>query len=185
MKKIPTLFERDWDGDRSRVLPGPPKVDVAEATPTRKRDGTACLIRGGKLYKRYDAKPGRTPPPAFELVEADEMTGHAVGWVPVGDSPEDKWHREGCPRPSDLGNWTYELCGPKIQGNPEGVATHRLFRHGDDLLEDLTDFSYDALREYLTINQIEGIVWWKDGQPVAKIKRRDFGLTWPTGKGKP
>ena len=46
MQKIPTLFERDWTGDRSRVLdkvnPEAAWVLAGEGVATRKRDGTAC-----------------------------------------------------------------------------------------------------------------------------------------------
>lgn len=182
MKKIPTLFERDWDGNRSRVLDGPPKVDVSGALVTRKRDGTCVLVRAGKMCKRYDAKPGRTPPPDFELVEADETTGHRVGWVPVGDGPEDKWYRAAWNSidpdgPPDDG--TYELVGPKVQGNPEGYPHHALIRHGDESFVWPIATSYDSIRAFLELSTIEGIVWWRDGAPIAKIKRRDFGLPWP------
>lgn len=29
---------------------------------------------------------------------------------------------------------------------------------------------------------LEGIVFWKDGQPQCKIKRTDFGFSWPVVK---
>ena len=60
MKKIPTLFERDWNGDRSRVLPqvhsGCEWVLAGEGIATRKLDGTCCMIRDGKLYKRRELR---------------------------------------------------------------------------------------------------------------------------------
>jgi hypothetical protein len=34
------------------------------------------------------------------------------------------------------------------------------------------------VRTYLETHVIEGIVFWKDGQPWCKIKRTDFGLPW-------
>ena len=32
--------------------------------------------------------------------------------------------------------------------------------------------------DYLEIHVIEGIVFWKDGHPRCKIKRKDFGFPW-------
>ena len=56
MKKIPTIFERDWDGDRSRVLdkpsPGCEWVFNSEGVATRKYDGTCAAIINGSLFKR-------------------------------------------------------------------------------------------------------------------------------------
>ena len=133
MQKIPTIFERDWEGDRSRVTdnPTPAHALLEGAVPKRKRDGTACLLRAQRLYKRYDCKPGRTAPAGFEPVgEPDEKTGHHPGWVPVGDGPEDRWFR-GATVHSRIftgghPDGTYELCGPKVQGNPEGFDSQRI-----------------------------------------------------------
>lgn len=69
MKKIPSVFVRNYDGDRlvrDEVVPGCEWVIAGEGIATRKWDGTACLVRGGKLYRRYDAKHGKTPPPGFD-----------------------------------------------------------------------------------------------------------------------
>ena len=101
MKKIPSLFKRDYgSGARlvyDEIVPGTEWAHAGEGVATRKIDGTSCLVRDGKLYKRYDAKAGRTPPAGFEPAqdEADPVTGHWPGWLPVGDGPEDRWHREG------------------------------------------------------------------------------------------
>lgn len=177
MKKIPTLFERDWDGDRSRVVDKVAFVLPEGAIPTVKRDGTACLVRGGVLYKRYDAKPGRVPPAGFEpCQECDEQTGHQPGWVPVGDGPEDKVFRiEEIPNEDG----TYELCGPKVQGNPEGYQEHYFIRHGAEMIAGNIPTDFAGLRGWLKDSPWEGIVWWWNGEPVCKIKRRDFGYAWP------
>lgn len=34
--------------------------------------------------------------------------------------------------------------------------------------------------DWLKENKVEGIVFWKDGEPQCKIKRSDFGFEWPT-----
>lgn len=190
MKKIPTMFERDWDGDRSRVLnkvhPGCQWVLDGEGIATRKIDGTSCLVREHKLYKRREVRKGQQPPADFDLVEQDDTTGKMIGWQPVGDGPEDKWHREawdvtGNPeRPagveSGLPNGTYELIGPKVQGNPERALVHLLVSHNatGELLD--APRTFEALQPWLSVRDIEGIVWHHPDGRMAKIKLRDFGL---------
>jgi Family of unknown function (DUF5565) len=179
MKKIPTLFERDWDGDRSRVVEqvhaGCEWVGVGEGIATRKYDGMCCMFRGGKFYKRREVKAGKPLPPDFELTEEDADTGKQVGWVPVDDlSPEDKYFREAFTLAANDG--TYELVGPKSQGGIEGFPTHCLIRHGATVLEGVPR-TFTGLREYLQAHpEIEGIVFHHPDGRMAKIKGRDFGV---------
>ncbi len=187
MQKIPTVFERDWNGDRSRVIdvvhPGCEWVLAGEGIATRKLDGTCCMVRAGRLYKRLETK--KAPPAGFEEVEFDEKTGKRVGWVPVGDGPEDRWHREAFSlfsREAPV-DGTYELIGPKVQGNPEGAATHVLVRHDDAPVYELAPLSFGPLREWLSGKDIEGIVWHHPDGRMAKIKLRDFGIKRATPKG--
>lgn len=184
MKKIPSLYERDWNGDRARVLPvvNPAASWVLDGigVATRKRDGTCCMVRDGRLWKRYDVKAGKEAPPGFvPAQQADPETGHWPGWLPVGDGPADQWHREAFGRyEAAQEGATYELCGPKVQANAEGLAEHQLLPHGvEELLDAPREF--DALREYLAANMMEGIVWHAPDGRMAKIKARDFGLKWP------
>jgi hypothetical protein len=183
MKKIPSLFKRDYDGTRlvyDAVVEGCEWVATGEGVATRKYDGTACMVRDGKLYRRYDAKAGRTPPLNFIPAEEapDPVTGHWPGWVPVGDRPEDRWHREAY-NLSDEPDGTYELVGPRVQDNPEGYAVHVLIRHGVERLPDAPR-DFDGLRAYLAEHDIEGIVWWRDlSDPncdKVKIKAKDFAI---------
>lgn len=184
MKKIISLFQRNYDGDRlvrDEVVPGAEWVAAGEGVATRKFDGTCCLISGGRLLKRYEVKPGGKAPPNFEPAnEVDEVTGKQQGWVPVGDGPEDKYHREAFANlpvgeialADDV---TCELCGPKIQGNPEGFASHVLIRHGNQHLPDCPR-TFSAIKEYLAANSIEGIVWHHPDGRMVKIKAKDFGI---------
>lgn len=176
MKKIPTLFARDWDGDRSRVI-DEQMVDVTGATPTIKVDGTSCMVDdNGKLFKRYDCKKGRKPPEGF-IPCAENDGKHWPGWVPVDkDDPQDKWHFE--PKtPTEPG--TYELIGPKVQGNPYGLEKHQLVMHGSVEPLVFRSVSFGEVRVALRACRFEGVVWWRNGEPIAKIKRRDFGIEWP------
>lgn len=178
MKKIISLFQRNHDGDklvRDEIVPGAEWVVAGEGIATRKWDGTCCLVRDGKLYKRYEAKPGRTAPPDFEAAQdRDPITGHMTGWVPVKDGPEDKWHRETYATVAPLPDGTYELCGPKINGNPEGFADHCFIRHGIHGLD--APRNYEDLAVYLLNHPdaIEGVVWHHPDGRMVKIKRRDF-----------
>lgn len=178
MRKIISLFQRNYDGDRlvrDEVVPGAEWVLAGEGTATRKLDGTCCMVRDGKLYKRYEVKQGKKPPANFEPAnEVDENTGKQQGWVPVGDGPEDAYHREAFAA-GFHDDGTYELVGPKVQGNPEGFATHRLLPHGTLHLPDAPR-TYDALKAWLAEHDIEGIVWHHPDGRMVKIKKRDFGL---------
>ena len=178
MQKIISLFQRNYDGDRlvrNEVVPGAEWVLAGEGEATIKFDGTCCLVRDGKLFKRYEVKRGKKPPANFEPAsEVDEKTGKQQGWVPIGDGPEDRWHREAFA--TVLPDGTYELCGPKIQGNPEGFKSHILVPHGAELLPDDCPRTYDGLKEYLKDAGIEGVVWYHPDGRMVKIKAKDFGL---------
>ena len=181
MKKIPTLFERDWSGDRSRVLQqihaGCEWVLAGEGVATRKIDGTSCLVRDGRLWKRRELRESDKAPPDFIPADVDLETKKTVGWVPVGDGPEDKFHREAWGDRARA-DGTYELVGPKVQGNPEREPGHALVRHGYGIAGPLDDVprTFDELREFLAARDIEGIVWHHPDGRMAKIKKRDFGL---------
>lgn len=183
MKKISTIFERDWEGDRSRVLPQPVPgcewVFAGEGNALRKYDGTACMVAESVLYKRHEVREGREAPAGFLQVEDDLQTGKTVGWVPVGDGPEDKWHREAVDNAGGIGALepgTYELIGPKIQGNPEGYDGHVLVRH--DFAEGVgnLDRSFEGLRAELEELGWEGFVFHHPDGRMAKIKARDLGI---------
>lgn len=221
MQKIVSLFQRNYDGDRlvrNEVTPGAEWVAAGHGVATRKLDGTCCLVRDGRLFKRYDVHgnfaittihgetftpksmyahslpDGRLlyhnkPIPAeFEPAQdPDPISGHWPGWVLVGDGPEDRWHREAVYLPEDwydmddalpqrtAPDGTYELCGPKIQGNPEDFDCHVLLPHGKATLH-VCPRDFEGLKAYLAAHDIEGVVWHHDDGRMAKIKGRDFGI---------
>ncbi|HET6326690.1 MAG TPA: DUF5565 family protein [Planctomycetaceae bacterium] len=153
-------------------------VLAGEGTATRKLDGTCCMIRGGKLYKRQEFKKGQPTPADFEEVNFDDETGKRIGWRPVGDAPEDEWHREGFANLEDKSDGTYELVGPKMQGNPENYTVHSLVPHTVERLRiaDQVPRDFEGLSAYLVGQDIEGIVFHHPDGRMAKIKKRDFGL---------
>lgn len=178
MQKIISLFQRDHEGTHlvyDEITPGAEWIVAGEGRATRKWDGTACLVKDGKLHKRYDCKPGRTPPEGFEPCqpEPDEQSGHWPGWVPVTDDPNDKWHREAfCPAYQD---GTYELCGPKVQGNPERIGRHILIQHGGEILFGVPR-DFGGLQTWFEEHDVEGIVWHHPDGRMVKIKGKDFGV---------
>lgn len=189
---------------KNDFTPGLERV-ISEGTATMKFDGTACAViaRGigdsagpmlwvplklrspNILYKRYDAKGGKPAPTGgIPCDEPDKTTGHWPHWVPVGDGPEDKWAREAYLRLGEpLGPGTYELCGPHLQSNPHRFAEDLFIRHGSvEIISGKFARTFDGMREFLSGVLMEGIVFWLDGEPRAKIRRKDFGLDWPVAE---
>lgn len=199
MKKIISLFKRDYEGSRlvlNEVVEGAEWVLSGEGVATVKLDGTACMIRGGNLFKRYDRKVNKgarkrgspfipsdfkPAPPGWEPAEVEPNlhTGHWPGWSLVGGGPEDVHHNEGFANLPGMPDGTYELCGPKVQGNPYGLEEHLLYPHGEETLSDVPR-DYEGIRSYfLDYDDHEGIVWYHPDGRMVKIKRRDFGFEWP------
>ncbi len=190
MKKIPTLFVRDPD-NRSRVTPavtpGCEWVLAGEGTPTRKYDGTCVLYKDGGWWARREVKPGKTPPPNYMPISTDPVTGKTVGWEPMVQSSFAKFHAKALETSwvvPDDGD-TYELCGPKINGNPERIdGYHVLIRHGHTGTRDVANLrtltvTFDGLRDWLGWNHDwEGIVFHHADGRMAKIKVRDFEWIW-------
>jgi hypothetical protein len=185
MKKIPCLFQRDFASKKpvllKEVTPGCEWVLAGEGVATRKRDGTACAVINWQLYKRYDVKKGKLAPSGAIPCdpEADPVTGHWPHWAPVGEEPENKWHREAWARVvGRVLDGTYELCGPKIQGNPEKLENHVLLRHDSTIIDDCPR-TWEGLQAFLEAFPGEGIVFhYPDGR-MCKIRRDDFGFQWP------
>jgi len=179
MKKMPTIFERDPD-KRSRVLDKPTIgcewVFAGEGVATRKYDGTCCLVEDGVLYRRRTVKKGRPIPPDFVPVDHDDFTHKTVGWVPVSpNKPGDGIHVAAFD--AALPNGTYELLGPKVQGNPEHYDTHTLRPHASAVEYSDVPRTFDGLRGWLSGRDIEGLVFRHADGRMAKIKGRDFGLS--------
>ena len=129
MKKIPTLFQREYlNHEVVKVLDivteGCEWVLAGEGTATLKHDGSCCCIINGELYKRYDAKNGKpVPEKAIPCQDKpDAITGHFPCWIKC--SPENKsdvWFIrafENSKTIYDVVDGTYEAIGIHFQGNP-------------------------------------------------------------------
>ena len=184
MKKIPTLFQRIYKDNRiigitDEITPGFEWVISRKGIATVKWDGACCAIINGEFYKRYDAKYGKpVPDGAIKCQEeADPVTGHLPCWIKCNrDDPSDKWFWAAYDNTKPDQDGTYEVIGPHFRANPYNLDRDILKPHGKDIIE--VKRSYEGLREYLKNHYIEGIVFWKDGEPKCKIKRKDFGFLW-------
>lgn len=190
MKKIPTMFERVFEGhcvkEVKNQLTSPSALyALLHGIPTVKMDGSCCAIIGGVFYRRYDAKKGKKAPEgAIPCCEADPVTGHHPHWVKVDpDNPDDKWFVAAINNYPEmwLQGTTYEAVGPHFNGNPYKLEKDVLIQHGAQCVWDLVR-TFEGVRHYLEKNPVEGLVFWVDGEPVCKIKRSDFGLPWPPEK---
>ncbi len=194
MKKMPCLLIRRYYGLDSftltdQITPGCEWVFNGAGIATRKWDGTACAIISGMLYKRFDAKrkPDGTqksiPIGAIPCDKPDIITGHHPHWVHTSYAGKQDEHH--------ISAWlaflranefktpidgTYELIGPPIGNNPEGVDRLMFKRHGDVVLE--VPRTIDGITKYLANNVIEGIVFANPDGRFCKIRRKDFGFKW-------
>ena len=182
MKKISTLFKKD-PNDLGRVInEGDPQnqwVMDGEGIATRKFDGSACAVIGGILHKRYDAKHGKAAPTfGIPCQEPDPISGHWPHWIPCErENPADKYFFEAFD--ATTVKWidgTYELIGPKINGNPEKSDNHKLIPHGIECYASFVP-TWDNIKTFLKITDIEGIVFHHktDGR-MCKIRKSDFGF---------
>lgn len=188
-----------------KVTAGMEWVLDGEGIATVKFDGSCCAIINGEFHKRYDAKNGKTiPDGAIKCQEEpDPVTGHMPCWVKCDrDNHSDKWfwsahdnYRESrkieitngglasgkisykrefaLPNVSD---GTYEAIGKHFNGNPYGLDFDTLVRHGETKIN--VERTFEGIKKFLSENYIEGLVFWKDGEPRCKIKRSDFGFDW-------
>lgn len=185
MKKIPTLFERTFADHKviaisDNVTPGFEWVLEGKGIATVKIDGSCTAMLGGEYYKRFDAKKGkRVPDGAIPCCDPDPITGHHPHWVKCDrNNPADKWFwaaYDNTPK-EELTDGTYEAVGLHFNGNNYNLDTDMLVRHGTEIVS--VERSFEDIKKYLETHNIEGIVFWLDGEPKCKIKRSDFGLKW-------
>lgn len=182
MKKITTLFKKD-PNDLGRVINeiNPDNLWVFDkgVVATRKWDGTACAIIRGIFCKRYDVKKGKqVPENAIPCQEPDEITGHWPHWIQCfREDNANKWHFEAFDRMSidEKIDGTYELLGPKIQGNPEKFRHHVLVEHGGVVFHEKPVF-FSEIKQILEQSDIEGIVYHHPYGRMCKIRKSDFGI---------
>ena len=184
MKKIPTLFERDWNGNGGVLDKTLIDLSILEnATATEKLDGTnvRLTVRNHTLVR---LEKRRNPS------KLEKAKGIEEPWYMDADeyAPNDKFIWEAA-RNTDFSNvedgeWSGEALGPSIQGNPLHLDNHIvvLFSHGDAPTFENVPTSYQELKEWLPKQKsrygndcgIEGIVWHCENGDMYKIKLKDF-----------
>jgi len=149
------------------------------------------MFDGAKWWARREVKAGKTAPPNYVEDNTDPVTGKTQGWEPIEQSAFAKFHAEVLNRqtewvssgeephqPFPIG--TYELVGPKVNGNPEREDQHVLINHDyAEIAHDAINAStIDRIKEivalYSELNGWEGIVWHHPDGRMAKLKARDL-----------
>lgn len=184
MQKIPTLLVRNPD-NRSKVLdevtPGCEWVLAGEGVATQKFDGTCVMFDDeGKWWARREVGKNKQAPENYIAEHFDSVTGKTQGWEPIEQSPFAKFHAEALTKPIYRKGYTagtYELCGPKINGNPENLAMHEIIKHGSYKLKFDDESSIARIKNNvlgLVEYNIEGLVWHNPDGRMAKLKTRDL-----------
>lgn len=185
MKKIKTIFDRDWTGNGGVINKPVDSVTLSLlpfAKATEKIDGTNVrLTVRAQMLVRLEKR--RNPS------KIEKQRGIEEPWYVDADeyAPNDKFMWEAA-RNTDLagvpdGEWSGEAVGPSIQGNPLALEKHEvvLFSLGraPEFADVPTDFN--ELRDWLRdqdskygAGKIEGIVWHCENGDMFKIKTKDF-----------
>lgn len=181
MKKIKSLYKIIDGIVVPEVVTGSEWVLSGEGKATRKFDGTACIFIDNQLFKRYDCKNKKNPPAGFiPCMDINEQEDHWTGWLEIDTAaPSDKWFVEALSRSIDyygnsfINKQTYELCGPKVQGNPEKLSEHILIPHGAEVLQNVP-VEFSSLRDYLLNCPYEGVVWHRGNGDMVKMRKNYF-----------
>lgn len=188
METIKTLFPRKFENHNIiEISPTPPDelrcILQGKGIATVKYDGSCCAVINGIFYKRYDAKHGKKiPDNAIKCQEKpDNVTGHLPCWIPCDKNDNsNKWFWKAfdlyIAEHGSIPDGTYECIGKHFRNNPYKLDNDILVPHGQNIIE--VPRTFEGIRDYLKNHQIEGIVFWKDGKPLCKIKRSDFGFEW-------
>jgi hypothetical protein len=185
MNKIQTIFERDWEGNRGVI--DKQVVDIpANAIPTEKVDGSnvRLTVRNHTLVRlekrrnpdKIQKHKGIEEPwyvDAYENEPSDKWLWDAAKSVELKDVPD--------------GEWSGEAFGKNVQGNPLGWEINHVFLFSlpEELAKhiiEIPNLTFSQWKDWLlaqksTFNPkvgIEGIVFWQNGEPIGKIKLKDF-----------
>lgn len=186
MKKIPTIFDRNWQSDRKVNATLVVDFDFEGAIATEKIDGTNIRItmRSGTVVR---IEKRRNPS------KLQKQEGISEPWYMDADpyATADKWIFDAV-KHTDLaqvpdGEWSAEAYGKNIQGNPLKMDKNQVFLFSlpswrETISLTQVPHEFDALRSYLFTQKssmhpdalMEGIVWHHPNGQMAKIKRKDF-----------
>lgn len=188
MEKIPTLFDRNWEGDRKvNATLVVQDFDFDRALATEKLDGTnvRVTVRNHTVVRvekrrnpnKAQKKQGIKDPWYVDAVPSDKGDAYifeAVRSTDFTDVPD--------------GEWSAEALGEKIQGNPLNLEGHTLFIFSlnswkESVAYDHVPSDFEGLKQWLPQQKsrfgndcgIEGIVWHDlETGKMCKIKVKDF-----------
>ncbi len=186
MRKIKTIFDRDWNGNRrviDKYIDGFDPQVLIGANATEKLDGTNVRITTrNHIVVRVEKRSNPS--------NLQKAKGIKEPWYKDADEydPQDKWIFDAVKNTdfSEIidGEWSGEAIGKNIQGNPLNLENNRImfFTLGQAPVFENVPIDYNGLKEWLSKQKskygndcgIEGIVWHtKDGE-MYKIKKKDF-----------
>ncbi len=186
MKKIPTIFERDWEGKSHKVIDkyveGVRPLFLGACKATEKLDGmnVRVTVRNNTCVRLEKRRNPDKIQKAKGIIEPWYTDTNEFG-------PEDKWLLDAL-KNTDLnlpdGEWSGEALGPNIQGNPLKLETNRILFFSLDQAPVFEDapITFAELKEWLPKQKskygndcgIEGIVWHAENGDMFKIKCKDF-----------
>lgn len=186
VKKMPALFviDRIKHQATTEINEAASWIFTEPSRATIKRDGTSITVTDdGQILARRSVRKGKKAPQGFILAEIDSFTGHSFGLEPMEQSGFAKMFAQASAGET-LAPGTYELCGPKINGNPENLTEPKLLLHGSDEATEIPDMTKmdrnDAFETLKTIfldyheRGIEGVVWWGSHGKRTKLRVKDF-----------
>lgn len=186
MKKIKTIFDRNWEGDKTvlnKYVDGFDPIMLLGATATEKLDGMNVRVTvRNHILVRLEKR--RNPD------KLQKAKGIEDPWYVDADefSPEDKYlweaaHGKDFSNTLD-GEWSGEVIGKNVQGNPLNLQGNVLvlFSCGEAPVFEDVPTDYEGLKAWLPAQKskfgndcgIEGIVWHCPSGNMYKIKCKDF-----------
>lgn len=188
MKKIKTIFERDWEGNRKVIdqyVDSALYVTLESCVATEKLDGTnvRLTVRNHTLVRLEK----RCNPSKIQKQKGIEEPWYADA---TDGDPQDKWLFDAVKNTdlSDIpdGEWSGEALGKNIQGNPLNIDTNTivLFSCNKAPVFENVPTTFNELKEWLPKQKskfgndcrIEGIVWHAPNGEMYKIKTKDFEI---------
>ena len=186
MRKIKTIFDRDWDGKKTcidKYIDGFDGSVFGIALATEKLDGTNVRVTV-RNHSAVRLEKRRNPD------KIQKHKGITEPWyIDASDGdPQDKWIFDAL-KNTDLsriedGEWSGEALGKNIQGNPLNLDKNLIvfFSLGQAPEFENVPTDYLGLKEWLPKQKsrfgkdcgIEGIVWHCPNGEMFKIKTKDF-----------
>lgn len=186
MRKILTIFDRNWKTDRKINTKLIVDFDFENAIATEKLDGTniRVTVRNGIVVR---SEKRRNPS------KIQKQKGIVDPWyVDIDEySSHDKWMVDAV-KNTDFssvpdGEWSAEAIGKNIQGNPLNLENNQIFIFSlpswrDKIQLHDAPHSFLELKDYFNTKKsiigndclMEGIVWHHPNGRMVKIKRKDF-----------